>query len=198
MLLRLAPACRGDILIGFVSAALAAAPAFLAPHSARAAAATEFENWVRAAPPPFTLQSSSGEPTALLTQRGKFVLVHFFATWCEPCRDEFPALNRLVARAGGAPVSVLAISVAEVDLRVRRFLELTSANFPVLLDRDRAVAKAWGIESLPATVILDENLKPRLVVHADFAWDGVEPHQLIERVRNARPAKQLKQSKREE
>jgi hypothetical protein len=75
---------------------------------------------------------------------------------------------------------VFAISVAEVEPTLRRFLESTPVNFPVLLDQDRAVAKAWKASTLPSTVIFDSNLKPRLVVEADFAWDRIEPRDLVE------------------
>ena len=72
------------------------------------------------------------------------------------------------------------VSVAEVELRVRRFLETTPVNFPVLLDQDRAVAKAWKVSTLPSTVILDSALKPRLAAEGDFAWDRIEPGALID------------------
>ena len=76
-------------------------------------------------------------------------------------------------------------SVAEVEPRVRRFLESMPVNFPVLLDQDRAVAKAWKISTLPSTVVLDSGLKPKLVVEADYAWDRIEPDALIEMLRSA-------------
>jgi peroxiredoxin len=125
------------------------------------------------AKPDFSLQNLNGENVPLKTFKGRTVLVHFFATWCEPCREELPALNRFLKRsASGA--SVVAISVAEVDPRVKRFFEAMPVNFPVLLDRDRAIAKSWKISTLPTTYVLDANMKPLLVVEADFAWDSVE------------------------
>lgn len=139
--------------------------------------AADLQRWSGDVPPSFTLPDTSGSPLSLDRARGGIVLVHFFATWCEPCREELPALNRLTARAGGA-VKVVAISVAEVDLRVRRFLETMPLNFPVLLDRDRAVTKAWNVTTLPTTVVLDANLRPKLVVEEDFAWDTVDPTKL--------------------
>jgi peroxiredoxin len=125
------------------------------------------------AKPDFSLQNLNGENVPLTTFKGRTVLVHFFATWCEPCREELPALNRFLQRS--APnASVVAISVAEVDPRVKRFFEAMPVNFPVLLDRDRAIAKSWKISTLPTTYVLDANMKPVLVVKADFAWDTIE------------------------
>ena len=125
------------------------------------------------AKPDFSLQDLNGENVPLKTFKGRTILVHFFATWCEPCREELPALKRFLTRS--APnASVVAISVAEVDPRVRRFFEQVPVNFPVLLDRDRAIAKSWKISSLPTTYVLDANMKPVLTVEADFAWDTVD------------------------
>lgn len=135
--------------------------------------ATELQSVSGAPRPAFALPDTAGAEVALAGARGQIVLVHFFATWCEPCREELPALNRLAARGQGT-LKVLAISVAEVDPRVRRFLETMPLDFPVLLDRDRAVAKAWNVSTLPTTFVLDATLRPQFVVEADFAWDGVD------------------------
>lgn len=144
------------------------------------------ERWHGEAPPGFVLPAADGRDVALETGRGRVVLVHFFATWCEPCQDELPALRRFVERAADDPIAVMAISVAEVDLRVRRFLETMPVNFPVLLDRDRAVAKAWNISTLPSTVILDRTLTPRLVAQTDIAWDRIDPRALVDTLGGAR------------
>ena len=99
--------------------------------------------------------------------------MHFFATWCESCREELPALNRLSERSGGT-VTILAISVAEADVRVDRFLQSMPLRFPVLLDRDRAVTKSWNVSTLPTTFVLDSELKASLLVEGDFAWDTLD------------------------
>jgi peroxiredoxin len=125
------------------------------------------------AKPDFFLQDVNGENVPLKTFKGRTVLVHFFATWCEPCREELPALNRFLKRSA-SNASVVAISVAEVDPRVKRFFEAMPVDFPVLLDRDRAIAKSWKISTLPTTYVLDANMKPMLVVEADFAWDSID------------------------
>lgn len=98
------------------------------------------------------------------------MLVHFFATWCEPCREELSSLTRLVEQQSGTRLSVLAVNVAEVPARVRKFLEASPVNYPVLLDADRAVTKAWGVSGLPTTYILDQTLAARLFVEGDVDW----------------------------
>jgi peroxiredoxin len=130
----------------------------------------------------FTLRDMSGSPVELQKFRGRVVLVNFFATWCEPCRDELPSLSRLVERAGDKGPAVIAISVAEPPQRVARFLEKTPVNFPVLLDEMRAVTKSWEVEMLPSTFVLDEELRLRLIVKGDHNWDEVDAAALPERL----------------
>jgi thiol-disulfide isomerase/thioredoxin len=141
------------------------------PHSA--ARAAELTPAGGPAKPDFSLQDLNGESVPLKTFKGRMVLVHFFATWCEPCREELPALDRFLKRSG-PDASVVAISVAEVDPRVRRFFDAAPVDFPVLLDRDRTIAKSWKISALPTTYVLDADMKPVLVVEADFPWDTVD------------------------
>lgn len=131
----------------------------------------ELSPWKDGDKPIFTLDDTERRKVALGTQSGKVVLVHFFATWCEPCREELPALRRLVERTDSKQLSVLAISVAEPDSRVRNFIENLPVNFPILLDRDRHVAKSWGVYALPTTFVLGGDLKPRLFIESDYDWD---------------------------
>lgn len=98
------------------------------------------------------------------------MLLHFFATWCEPCVAEMASLQQLARRTRDRPLAILAINVAEVDLRVRAFFDRHPVDFPVVLDRDRAVTRAWGVSALPSTVVLDAGLQPRLVVEGDLDW----------------------------
>ena len=73
----------------------------------------------------------------------------------------------------------MTISVAEVDIRVRNFVEKIPVRFPILLDRDRSVAKSWNVSALPTTFILDRNLTPRLFVERDYDWDRLDVGQLL-------------------
>jgi peroxiredoxin len=74
---------------------------------------------------------------------------------------------------------VLAIAVAEPDRRVQKFLETTPVDFPVLLDRDRAVAKAWQVVSLPTSFVLDADLNGNFVVETEYAWDAIDAGKLV-------------------
>ena len=129
--------------------------------------------------PSFVLEDLTGVRHDLSDSSGRVVLVHFFATWCEPCREELPALQRLLERSRNSGLAIFAISVGEPDARVRRFFEPMPTNYPVVLDRDRAAAKTWRVQMLPTTYVLDRELKPRLMVEGEFPWDRVKGEQLL-------------------
>jgi thiol-disulfide isomerase/thioredoxin len=142
--------------------------------------------------PSFALDDLAGVQHDLSNMPGRVVLVHFFATWCEPCREELPALQRLSERSENSALAVFAISVGEPDERVRRFFGTNPLKIPVLLDRDREVAKKWHIQTLPTTYLLDRGLEPRLTVEGEFQWDRVEAEQLLDAVLSVRQDKPAK------
>jgi thiol-disulfide isomerase/thioredoxin len=161
------PPFRSSTYIGLIGIAVSTAV------SVATAQTTKLTPWTGGEKPPFILSDLDGAPHDLATLRGRIVIVHFFATWCEPCREELPALQRLSARLADRDGAILAVSVAEVPLRVKRFMGQIPVGFPVLLDEDRAVAHAWSLDSLPTTFVLDRTLKPRLAAEGEVAWDGV-------------------------
>jgi peroxiredoxin len=178
-----APAGRGLfqnltalVALGFVLCApVASASGSDAPQPALTA-------WTGTAKSPFRLNDLANTAVSLADARAEIVVVHFFATWCEPCRDELPALRRLVERSDPAQLRVISISVAEVGARVRSFVEKLPVNFPILLDSDRAVAKSWSVSTLPTTFILDRDLHPRLFVEREYDWDQVDVPQLLKSI----------------
>ena len=119
----------------------------------------------------FLLPSLDGPTHELARLRGRIVLVHFFATWCEPCRLEMASLRQLQSRLDGRPFAIVPISVAEADGAVRRVFAGDLLPFAILLDRDRSVARAWNIHTLPSTVVLDHGLKSRFVAEGDVDWE---------------------------
>lgn len=179
---KLKPAARA-VGVGFwlslaISAAGLANVGRAVPAEQPAARAAALQIWSEGKKPPFVLDSLNGESKNLKDYQGRVVLVHFFATWCEPCREEIASLQRLVERASARPL-VLAVDVGEVDIRVRRFFGKSSVDFSVLLDRNKATAKSWGIDQLPTTFLLDGTLIPRFVIVGDFDWDRADMDRLI-------------------
>jgi peroxiredoxin len=155
----------------------------LAPMSIAAhAAETELKPWRGNPAPPFTLDALSGERIDLAQFRGRVVVLHFFATWCEPCRAEMTALQALLERMRDRPVTLLAIDVGEVEASIRRFFASQPVDFAILLDRDRNVSKAWQVYALPTTLLLDGNLVPRFIAEGDFDWSRQQVDALLTRI----------------
>jgi peroxiredoxin len=121
--------------------------------------------------PLFSLETPAGSRIDLAQLRGNIVLVHFFATWCEPCRAELASLQQLAGRPHVGRVVVVAVDVGETDRTVQRFIATLPSPFPVLLDRDRSVANAWQVQMLPTTFLLDGDLVTRFVVEGDLDWN---------------------------
>ncbi len=104
--------------------------------------------------PPLELADVSGARHRLADYRGKVVLVNFWATWCEPCKEELPSIERLRASLQGEPFEVLAVQMAGSARMSRDAAEALGLHFRMLPDRDSSVSKAWGVEVLPASFLV--------------------------------------------
>jgi len=136
------------------------------------AGAQELRPWKGGATPPLAIPDLDGQQHRLQDYRGKVVLVNFWATWCEPCRDEMPSINRLRASLAGRPFVVLAVNLAEPESRIRRFQEKVPMEFAVLLDRDTRVAKTWQARILPASYLVGPDGRIRYSVRGEIDWSG--------------------------
>lgn len=150
-------------LILLVAAAIGSAPASAAPTSLRAAKGE--------IAPALSLRDLQGKEHRLTDHRGKVVLVNFWATWCEPCRDEMPSLQRLHRRLAALPFVILAVDVGEGEAQVRDFAARLGIGFTVLLDRDASASKTWRARVLPATMIIDRDQRVRYTAVGEVDWD---------------------------
>ncbi len=116
---------------------------------------------------------TAGNAWSLQALRGRAVLLNFWASWCEPCRAEMPALQALAAREK-SQLAVLAINLKESPEAIARFVHNTGLTLPVLRDPQGDVARAWGIKIYPSTVLLDRDGAPRSVVRGALDWAGAE------------------------
>jgi len=98
------------------------------------------------------------------------LLVNFWASWCEPCREEMPALQRLATRWQGQGLAVISVAVA--DPAGADFLREISGPLPLLHDPDQAIARAWGVYLLPTTLLLDRRHRIIARGRGAIAWDS--------------------------
>lgn len=108
--------------------------------------------------PDFTLRNLAGQEVKLADLRGKVVLVNFWATWCPPCREEIPSMDRLNRAMAGKPFQMLAISIDEGGKEaVEAFFHKAGVTLPTLLDPGQKTGKRYGITGVPETFIVDKN-----------------------------------------
>lgn len=121
-------------------------------------AAPSQADWMQKAAPDFELQNLAGESVSLKAQKGKVLFVHFWASWCMPCKEEFPKLNDLAAAYPPERFSVLGITVDKAQANIDRFLKkyVTSPlMIQVLRDPEGRVAEAYQNRAMPITFVVD-------------------------------------------
>lgn len=123
--------------------------------------AVEMRAWQQGATPPLDLPDLHGAAWRLDQQRGKAVLVNFWATWCEPCIEEMPSLDKLGKRLGAAKLEVVGVNLGESESRIREFVGKTGVDFTILRDRDGQARKRWKVNGVPATFLIDARGKIR-------------------------------------
>ncbi|MDP3515276.1 MAG: TlpA disulfide reductase family protein [Sulfuritalea sp.] len=112
--------------------------------------------------PTLALPDLDDKPVDLARYRGKVVLVNFWATWCPPCRKEFPSLGRVRKLFKPADFEVLAVNVGEDPETAFSFAG--AVDFPILFDRDSQAMARWQVKGLPSTYVVDR--RGRLALRA--------------------------------
>jgi len=105
--------------------------------------------------PDFTLRSMDGPNVRLNEQRGRVVMVNFWATWCGPCRQEMPHLNKLHDKYRDAGFVLLGVNIDDNARAATDLAAKLGLRFPVLLDTDKSVSRLYDLGSMPATVLID-------------------------------------------
>lgn len=104
---------------------------------------------------PFELKTLDGKPISLTGFRGKPFVLNFFASWCDPCREEMPLINELAVQSGNNGYSVLAIAVEDSRAAVTEYAKESKLTFPIALDLNSTVKRAYRIFGPPATFFID-------------------------------------------
>lgn len=105
--------------------------------------------------PTLALADTGGLLQRLDQQRGRVVLINFWATWCGPCREEMPALQALADNLAGKSFSLWLVNLQEESVAVVNFGRELGLRAPLLLDSDGEVTRRFGVRALPATFLVD-------------------------------------------
>lgn len=105
--------------------------------------------------PDFTLPGRDGKPVRLSQLKGQVVMVNFWASWCGPCRQEFPVLDQLYRKYKPMGFTLLGVNVESETELAQKFLAQTPASFPILFDRQNATSKLYGVSAMPTTLMID-------------------------------------------
>jgi peroxiredoxin len=105
--------------------------------------------------PAFELPRVGGGSSLSVEQlRGKVVLLNFWATWCKPCEDEMPAMERLYRALAGSDFELVAVSVDEDEAIVDAFANRLGLSFPILMDSSKKVAMAYQTFRFPESLLV--------------------------------------------
>jgi len=106
--------------------------------------------------PNFTIASLSGSMKSRLSSKGNITLLNFWATWCPPCKEEIPTIQKLHEIMNGEKFEIMAIDLGEPPSTVKSFVNQNKLSFPVYLDPKNSLASLYASRGIPTTYILDK------------------------------------------
>jgi len=128
-----------------------------------------------------------GRPVGLADYRGRVILLNIWATWCQPCRVEMPAMERLAQRLAGTDFSILAVSVDDEDSTVvDMFAKQLGLTFDILHDRSGESQRFYQTHGVPESCVIDRHGVIVKKVIGAAEWDGPVNETLIRRLLDAR------------
>ena len=121
----------------------------------------------------FNVAALEGGKLRLADLRGKVVFLNLWATWCPPCKEEMPAMERLWQRYKGQGLVVIALSMDSAGVKVvKPFIEQAKYTYRVALDPKMEIAQLYGARSVPSTFIIDRKGALRAIALGPRDWDG--------------------------
>ena len=111
---------------------------------------------------------------SITINQGKVSLVNFWASWCGPCVEEIPSLNRLRQKMVAKSFELISVNYAESNSTMQAFLRRVQVDFPVLMDRSGEVAANWNVMAFPSTFVIGKDGRIVYGVNAAIEWDSPE------------------------
>ena len=132
------------------------------------------------AAPDFTVPSLVPPPIRLRDLKGSIIFLNFWATWCPPCKQEMPSMERLYRRYRDRGFTILAISIDANTAAVAPFVKTLKLTFPIGLDPKMELADRYTVRALPSSFIIDKNGTMVAITLGPRDWDSSAAHALIE------------------
>ncbi len=136
--------------------ALAVAGLLLTQKDTKNESSSKSSSGTKEAAPNFTLTLINNGNFHLGDHKGKPVLINFFASWCLPCREEAPVLEKIAHEYGSKSVVFLGIAVDDTEEKMKDFMAKYGVTFPVGLDKTAAIQKSFGLYGIPTTYFIDK------------------------------------------
>ncbi len=121
--------------------------------------------------PPLVLQDIDGKTWDIDTARGRWVFVHFWASWCGPCRREMPTIQAIYPQFDPADLEIAVINTAESEDIVFAFLAAVAPDLTTLMDSDGLVTERWQPRGLPASFFVDPEGRLQYLALGGRPWD---------------------------
>jgi len=128
----------------------------------------------------FSLNTPGSGKFRLFDHHGQVVLINFWATWCPPCLEEMPAMERLYRQHRDGGFTLVAVSVDADSKLVAPFLTARKFSFPVALDPSMNMANTYGVRALPSSFIVARDGTLAALAIGPRHWDNDAAHSLIE------------------
>jgi peroxiredoxin len=116
--------------------------------------------------PNFTLKSNLDKNIKLSELRGQVVLINFWASWCGPCRQEMPELNKLYSKYKKLGFTILGVNVEEDNKEALHIVKNDKISFPILFDTENKVSELYKVSGMPTTIIVDRSGNMRFLHRA--------------------------------
>ncbi len=133
--------------------------------------------------PDFELKGEDGDTYRLSDYRGQVVVMNFWATWCPPCREEMPAMERLWGKVKDKGIVILAVNVGEDADTIFEFTGHYPVSFPLPMDQDGKVIADYPVKGLPTTYIVDPAGRVTHRAVGSRAWDDPKLIAVLMRMR---------------
>ncbi|MFV1973421.1 MAG: TlpA family protein disulfide reductase [Thiohalobacterales bacterium] len=132
--------------------------------------------------PALVLENIDGEPWDISKQRGHWLFVHFWATWCGPCRREMPTIQKLAETLQDDRLEIVMVNTAETEDEVFSFLGIVAPDLIPLMDTDGLVTEIWQPRGLPATFLVDPEGKIRYLALGGRDWNTPPYRDFLRRI----------------